>query len=152
MDRKTRGCRRLAPTDTSGTGPGQTTAERSPGPRCEACGKGGHKTENCAGGEDKRKPWGLAREQGASLEQELVGNAFATSGTTYHSGQGRGTPTRGDWKRKMGTEERAKELRAMAKAKTGPCPVCKEKHEYQRRLPWRSLPRPTNRLQECKAF
>ena len=48
-----------------------------PMPRCGACGKGGHKTENCAGGEGKGKHWGLAREQGASMEQELAGNAFA---------------------------------------------------------------------------
>ena len=62
-----------------------------PGPRCGACGKGGHKTESCAGGEGKGKHWGLARDQGASLEQELTGNAFATSGTAYPSGQGAGT-------------------------------------------------------------
>ena len=29
-----------------------------PGPRCGACGKGGHKTDNCAGGEGKGKPRG----------------------------------------------------------------------------------------------
>ena len=46
-------------------------------PKCRACGKGGHKTKNCAGGEGKGKHWGLAREQGASMEQELAGNAFA---------------------------------------------------------------------------
>ena len=67
-----------------------------PVPRCGACGKGGHKTENCAGGEGKGKPWGLARDQSASLEQELAGNAFATSGTTYYKGQGTGTPPRGE--------------------------------------------------------
>ena len=53
---------------------------------------------------------------------------------------------------KIETEEGAKELRATAVAKTGPCPVCKEKHEYQRKLPWGSLPWPSDRLQECKAF
>ena len=52
----------------------------------------------------------------------------------------------------MGTEEGAKELRVKAEAKTGSCPVCKGKHEYQRRLPWGSLSWPSDRLQECKAF
>ena len=88
-----------------------------------------------------------------SLEQEVVGSAFAAAGMTYPDGQGIGTPPpRGEWTQKMGTEEGAKELRATAEAKAGPCPVCKEKHEYQRRLPWGSLPWPSDRLQECKAF
>ena len=52
----------------------------------------------------------------------------------------------------MGTEEGAKELRAKAEAKTGHCPVFKGKHKYQRRLPWGSLPWPSDRLEECKAF
>ena len=41
-------------------------------PRCGACGKGGHKTENCTGGEGKGKHWGLVREQGSSMEQRLT--------------------------------------------------------------------------------
>ena len=85
-------------------------------------------------------------------KKELAGNAFAMSGTAYPSGQGAGTPPRVEWKQKMGTEEGAKELWATAEAKTGPCPVCKEKHEYQRKLPWGSLTWPRDRLQECKAF
>ena len=52
----------------------------------------------------------------------------------------------------MGTREGAQGLRDTTEAKTGPCPVRKEKHEYQRRLPWGSLLWPSNRLQECKAF
>ena len=43
-----------------------------PVPRCGACGKGGHKTESCEGGEGNGKPWGLGRDQGALLEQELA--------------------------------------------------------------------------------
>ena len=54
----------------------------------------------------------------------------------YSNGQGMGTPPRWDKRQKIGTEEGAKELRDAAKAKTEPCPVCKEKHEYQMRLPW----------------
>ena len=30
--------------------------------RCGLCGKHGHKTENCAGGEGKGKAWGLTRD------------------------------------------------------------------------------------------
>ena len=71
-----------------------------PGPKCGACGKGGHKTKSCAGGEGKGNPWGLAREQSASMEREIAGNAFATSGTTYHNGQGMGTPPRGNGSRR----------------------------------------------------
>ena len=63
-----------------------------------------------------------------------------------------GTPQKEDWKQKMGTEEGAKELRAMAEAEAGPCPVCKEKHKYQRKLPWGSLSWPNDQLQECKAY
>ena len=38
-------------------------------------------------------------------------------------------PPKGEGKQKMGTEEGAKELRDTAEEKTGPCPVCKQKHE-----------------------
>ena len=65
-------------------------------------------TKSYAGGEGKGKPLGLAQDQGASLEQELAGNASAAVGMTYPNGQGMGAPPRGDWKQKMGTEERAK--------------------------------------------
>ena len=57
-----------------------------------------------------------------------------------------------DWRQKMGTEEGSKEIRATAEVKTGPCPVCKEKHVYHWKLPWGSLQWPSDRLQECKAF
>ena len=57
------------------------------------------------------------------MEQELAGNAFATSGTAYPSVQG--TPLRQDWKQKMGTEEGAKELRATAEAKLDHAPSAK---------------------------
>ena len=63
-----------------------------------------------------------------------------------------GTPPKEDWKQKMGTEEGAKEIRVTAEAIAGPCPVCKEKHEYQRRLPWGSLQFPRSWLQKCKGF
>ena len=43
------------------------------------CGKGGHKTESCAGGEGKGKLRGLNWDQRASLEQGISGNAFAAS-------------------------------------------------------------------------
>ena len=52
----------------------------------------------------------------------------------------------------MGTEEGAQELMVKAEAKIGPCPVCKGKHEYQRKLPWGSLLWPSDRLQEFKTF
>ena len=44
-----------------------------------------------------------------------------------------------EWWQKMETEEGAQELRAKAEAKVGSCPVCKGKHEYQRRLPGGAL-------------
>ena len=88
---------------------------------------------------------------------------------TYPSGQRAGTPpmkesgppvrsrsprlvAQQEWKQKMGTEEGSKELRATAEAKTGPCPVCKEKHVYQRKFTWGSLQWPSDRLQEREAF
>ena len=52
----------------------------------------------------------------------------------------------------MGTEDGAKELRVLAEERAGQCPACKETHEYQRRLPWRSLRWPSDRMQECKVF
>ena len=55
-------------------------------------------------------------------------------------------------KQKMGTEEGCKEIRATAERKTGPCPVCKERHVYKRKMPWGSLQWPSDCLQECKAF
>ena len=86
------------------------------------------------------------------MEQEIIRNAFAASGRTYLTGQGRGTPPRDEWRQKMGTEEGAKELRVAAEERAGSCPACKGTHKYQRRLPWGSLPWPSDRLQECKAF
>ena len=84
-------------------------------------------------------PWNLAREKSASLEQELAGNAFAISGPTYRSRPGTGTPPREDWKQKLEKETGAREVWVTAENKTGPCLVCKEKHVYQRKLPWGSL-------------
>ena len=53
----------------------------------------------------------------------------------------------------MGTEEGAKELRATAEEKIGPCPICKKKtHEYQRRLLGGYLMWPFDWLHECKDF
>ena len=108
--------------------------------KCGVCGKGGHKTESCTGDEGKGKLWELNRDQRASLEQEVVGNAFAASGRTYTSGQGTETSLKEEWRQRMGTEKVAQELRVKAKVKIGSCPVCKGRNEYQRRLPWGSLP------------
>ena len=52
----------------------------------------------------------------------------------------------------MGTEEGAKELRATAEEKGRQCPVCRGKHDYQRRMPWGTLQWPSDWLQECQAF
>ena len=62
--------------------------------RCGVCGKGGHKTESCAGDEGKGKLWEPNRDQRASLEQEIAGNAFAASGRTYPNGLGIDTSLR----------------------------------------------------------
>ena len=67
-----------------------------PAQRCGVCGKGGHKTESFPGSEGKGKTGGLAKEQGATLEQEIAGNAFAASGRTYPNGHGMGTPPRSE--------------------------------------------------------
>ena len=53
------------------------------------------------------------------------------------------------WQQQMETEEGAKEVRVMVQARTGPCPVCKERHFYQRKVPWGSLLWPSDRLTEC---
>ena len=50
------------------------------------------------------------------------------------------------------TEAGAREVCIPAEEKTGPCPVCKEKHVYKRKLPWGVLSWPSDRLHECKAF
>ena len=138
-------------------------------PWCGACEKGGHRTENCTGGEGKGKHWGLGREQGSSMEQGVAGDAFANSGTAYHSDQRSRTPSmeepgppvrsrslkfipQQEWVQKRRTEEGAKEMRTMAEAKTGQCPVCKEKHAYHQKLTWASLSWPSSRLHDCKAF
>ena len=62
------------------------------------------------------------------------------------------TSSREEWRQRMGTEKGAQELRAKAEVNIGSCPVCKGRHEYQRRLPWGSLLWPSDRLQECKDF
>ena len=52
----------------------------------------------------------------------------------------------------MGTEEGAQKIRARAEEMIGSCPVCKGKHEYQRRLPWGSLSWPSDWVQKGKNF
>ena len=86
------------------------------------------------------------------MEQEITRNAFAASGRTYLTGQGRGAPPRDQGRQKMGTEEGAKEFRVTAEERAGLCPACRGSHEYQRRLPSGSLPWPSDHMQECKAF
>ena len=39
-----------------------------------------------------------------------------------------------------------------AEARTGPCPVCQDKHVYHRKLSWGSITWPSSRLQDCDAF
>ena len=39
-----------------------------------------------------------------------------------------------------------------AESNVGPCPVCKERHTYQRRFPWGYLQWPSDWLRECKTF
>ena len=95
----------------------------------------------------------------------LAGDAFATSGTAYPSGRRSRTPSmeepgppvrsrspkfipQQEWVQKMKTEEGAKEMRSTAEAKTGSCPVCKEKHAYHRKLTWGSLSWPSSRLHD----
>ena len=118
----------------------KTQQSAPPIQKCGICGKGGHKTESCVGGEGKGKLWEPKWDQRASLEQEVVGNVFATSGRIYTIGQGTETSSREEWRQRMGTEKGAQELRVKAEVKIGSCPVCKGRHKYQRRLPWGSLP------------
>ena len=68
---------------------------------------------------------GLAKEQGATMKQDITGNAFVASGRTYLTGQGWGTPQRDEWRQKMGTEEGAKEIRVAAEERSGSSPACK---------------------------
>ena len=55
-------------------------------------------------------------------------------------------------KPKMETEEGAKEVQVVVQARIGSCPVCKGRHFYQRKVPWGSLPWPSDRLTEFKIF
>ena len=104
----------------------------------------GEKAKGSTGGSPgiRARPW----------NKNYKGTPLPLQGRRTLAARGREPPPRQDWKQKMGTEEGAKELRAAAEAKTGPCLVCKEKHVYQRKLPWGSLQWPSDRLQECKAF
>ena len=56
------------------------------------------------------------------------------------------------WKKNLETEEGSRELRAVVEAKASPCPVCKERHVYQRKLAWGYLQWPSDRLQEYQAL
>ena len=57
-----------------------------------------------------------------------------------------------EWAQKMRTEKGSREARSTAEARNGPCPVCKEKHVYTRKLAWGVLSWPSSRLHDCNAF
>ena len=118
----------------------QATAQNAE-QRCGSCGNAGHKTENFAKGEGR----GKHRDQG------VAGNAFAASGRPQ-SNQSLRAPTGGgpgqqdgsrspdhiprqEWAQKLLTDEGSKEICGTAEARTGPCPVCRDKHVYLRKLP-----------------
>ena len=44
-------------------------------------------------------------------------------------------PSEEEWKQKMGTKEGIEELRSQAEVTAGTCPICKNKHKYERKLP-----------------
>ena len=143
MARETGGCRQLGQTDTAGAGPIQTTAECYLSVVWGVRERGPQDQELCMGRRQRkalRANPGPGRVSGTKACRER----FCNIGAMYPIGQGTGTPPREDWKQKMRTE-------AGAKAKAGPCPVCK-KNVYQRRLPWGSLSWPSDRVQECTAF
>ena len=133
-------------------------AAQTTGPRGGSCGKTGHKTENCTRGEGR----------GKHLDQGLAGNAFAASGKSQPNqrlraplggepGQQDGSRSpdhipRQEWAQKLLTEEGSKEIRGTAEARRGPCPVCRDKHIYHRKLAWGSISWPSSRLQDCGTF
>ena len=53
---------------------------------------------------------------------------------------------RQDWAQKLLTEEGSRDIRGTAEARTGRCPVCRDKHVYPRKFPWGSLSCPAQRL------
>ena len=126
MARKAEGCRRIRPTDTSCTSPVQATAEHSPGAKMPGVRERWPQDRELYRGRRQRKDWSLARDLGASLEQELAGDAFVTSGATYPSRQAMGTPPREDWKQKLETLAGTRKLRFTAEEKTRPCPSAKK--------------------------
>ena len=98
----------------------------------------------------------------------MAGDAFAAAGRPQ-SNQSLRTPTRGgpgqqdgsrspdhiprqEWAQKLLTEEGSKEICRTAEARTGPCPVCRDKHVYHRKLSWGAISWPSSRLQDCSAF
>ena len=59
---------------------------------------------------------------------------------------------RQEWAQKLLTEEGSKEIRRTAEARTGLCPVCRDKHVYPRKFAWGSLSWPSSQLQDCGEF
>ena len=137
---------------------GLKAQESPPSPRGTLYGARKVKTENGTG-RDK---------QGKHHAQGAVGSAPTGPGTPRQN-QRRKTPWEGGlnqqdrnessdhtpqpkWKKQLLTEEGAREICGMAEARTGLFTVCHDKHVYIRKLPWGSLPWPSSRLQDCKAF
>ena len=121
-------------------------------------GKAGHKADNCTRREGR----------GKHLGQGLAGRAFAASGTSQPKRRSRAPPgeepgpqdgsrssdhiPRQEWAQKLLTEEGSKEICGTGKARTGRCPVCRDKHVYPRKFAWGSLSWPSSRLQDCGEF
>ena len=126
--------------------------------RCGAGEEAGPQTEN----HTRRAKKGKQQGQG------VAGDAFVAAGRPPLNQRSR-APTRGgpgqqygsrspdhiprqEWAQKLLTEEGSKEIRKTAEARTGPCPVCRDPHVYNRRMSWGSISWPSSRLQDCGAF
>ena len=102
--------------------------------------------------------------KGKHLGQGLAGSAVAASGTSQTKQRSREPPgeepgphdrsrssdhtPRQEWARKLPADEGSKDIRGTAEARMGICPVCRDKHVYQRKLTWGSNPWPSSRLQD----
>ena len=107
------------------------------------------------------------------MTPQAVGNLDTVSGLSFHNNGSAGSKNKGEtlsgggtggepsqqggmerteWASKMKTREGAEEIRKMKAAKAKPCPVCKGKHTYSKKLTFGEMEWPSNQLEKCEAF
>jgi hypothetical protein len=80
------------------------------------------------------------------------GTAGGSTKVVNKDASGGGEAGTAGWKQKLGTKEEASKEKEARETAMGPCPACKGRHTYTRKLVWGSMEWPSSRLDQCSSF